>query len=87
VLLRPSSVFDCSTQRQQDKRTNVPIGDQLKLTMVSRAVSDGLFVNVVAVCRCSGGVLTPGAAFANTGLLQRLQNRGIQFTVVEKVDG
>jgi len=32
----------------------------------------------------SGGVLTPGAAFAETSLLERLQRRGMQFTVVEK---
>jgi len=31
-----------------------------------------------------GGVLTPGAAFADTSLLERLQCRGIQFSVVEK---
>lgn len=32
----------------------------------------------------SGGVLTPGAAFAETSLLERLQCRGLQFAVVEK---
>lgn len=31
-----------------------------------------------------GGVLTPGAAFAETSLIERLQRRGMQFTVVEK---
>ena len=29
-------------------------------------------------------MLTPGAAFADTSLLDRLQGRGMQFTVVEK---
>jgi len=38
---------------------------------------------IIAVCH-RGGVLTPGAAFADTSLLDRLQCRGLQFTVIEK---
>ena len=29
----------------------------------------------------TGGVLTPGAAFRNTSLIERLQARGINFTL------
>jgi len=39
--------------------------------------------NVIAMCH-RGGVLTPGAAFAETSLLERLQRHGMQFNVIEK---
>lgn len=33
-----------------------------------------------------GGVLTPGAAFTNTGLIERLQKCGMKFEVLKKAD-
>jgi len=42
-----------------------------------------LISDMIVTCD-RGGVLTPGAAFADTSLLERLQCRGIQFSVVEK---
>ena len=32
----------------------------------------------------SGGVLTPGAAFAETTLIERLDKAGVRFTTVEE---
>ena len=32
---------------------------------------------------CSGGVLTPGAAFAETSLIDRLERHGVHFATIE----
>lgn len=31
----------------------------------------------------SGGVITPGAAFINTTLIEKLQNEGVNFKIIQ----
>lgn len=39
---------------------------------------------VLLLCCFRGGVLTPGAAFAETSLIDRLESHGLRFSTIEK---
>jgi len=50
---------------------------------ISDQVHSSLGLYYMFLCHCSGGVLTPGAAFAETNLMDRLESHGVHFATVE----